>query len=128
MIFSTTVTFSAFVVGLHWGVAGVAGSLAVARTIVLFANTWLMCRTIELSVVRTVRSYLEVAWMAGLMGLIVYITRVGFVHAGLPAALRLVLLTMLGACVYFALVARYSPDLVLEVRTTLQSRRSARPA
>lgn len=128
MIFSTAVTFGAFVLGLHWGVAGVAGSLAVARTIVLFANTWLMCRTIELSVVRTVRSYVEVTWMAVLMGLIVYLTRVGFVHAGLPAALRLALLTLLGAGVYFALVARFSPDLVLEVRTTLRSRRSAQTA
>jgi hypothetical protein len=66
--------------------------------------------------------------MAALMGLIVYLTRVGFVHAGLPASPRLVLLTMLGAGVYVPLVARYSPDLVLEVRTTLRSRRSARTA
>jgi len=128
MVFSTAVTFSAFVLGLHWGVAGVAGSFAVARTIVLFANTWLMCRTIGLSVARTIGSFAEVAWMAGLMGLIVYLTRLGFVHAGLPASLRLLVLVVLGAGVYFALLARYSPALVLEVRTALRSRGSRRTA
>jgi len=128
MVFSTAVTSSAFVLGLHWGVAGVAGSFAVARTIVLFANTWLMCRTIELSVARAVRSYVEVAWMAGLMGLVVYLTRLGFVDAGLPASVRLLLLAVLGAGIYFALVVRYSPDLVQEVRTALRSRGSARTA
>jgi O-antigen/teichoic acid export membrane protein len=128
MVFSTGVTFSAFVLGLHWGVTGVAGSFAVARAIVLFPNTWLTCRVTELSVVRVLRSYLEIGWMAGVMGAVVYASRVGLVDAGVPAGLRLLLLTILGASVYFGLVAKRSPDLIVEVRTALRSRGSSRTA
>jgi len=39
MVFSTGVTFGGFALGLHWGVVGVAASFAIARTIVLAANT-----------------------------------------------------------------------------------------
>jgi O-antigen/teichoic acid export membrane protein len=120
MFFSTGVTFSAFVLGLQWGVSGVAASFAVARTIVLIPNTWLVCRTTGLTVARTVRSYIEISWMAGLMGLTVYFARLGLVHAGVPASLRLVLLVILGAGLYFALVARCSPDLVVDVRSTFR--------
>src|SRR5207237_9278517 len=80
MLFSTTVTFSGFVVGLHWGVAGVAGSFAVARTIVLFANTWQMCRLIKLSLARTFRSYVEVLWKATFMGSVASLSRAALIH------------------------------------------------
>jgi len=122
MLFSTAVTFGAFVIGLHWGVAGVAGSFAVARTIVLVVNTFQLCRIIELSVVRTLRSYLEIVWKAILMGLVVYGARHALVDWGLPAWARLIVLTILGACVYFGLVARWSPDLIAEIRAVLRRR------
>jgi O-antigen/teichoic acid export membrane protein len=127
MVFSTGVTFSAFVLGLQWGVSGVAASFAIARTIVLIPNTWLVCRTTGLSLGRIVRSFIEVSWMAGVMGLVVYITRLSLVHVGVPASLRLVLLVMLGASVYLALVAKYAPDLVVEIREALRRRGTGSP-
>jgi O-antigen/teichoic acid export membrane protein len=120
MIFSTGVTLGGFVLGLHWGVVGVAGSLAASRTIVLVPNTWLISRMTTLSVFRTVRSYFEIGWMSGVMGLVVFAARVALLHAGVPAAVRLVLLVTLGASVYFAVVSKCSPDLVVDVRSTFQ--------
>jgi O-antigen/teichoic acid export membrane protein len=122
MVCSSAVTFSAFVIGLHWGVAGVAGSFAVARAIVLLANTWQLCRLIELSLVRTLRSYLEIIWMAALMAALIYAVRLELINWGAAAWLRLLLLTLLGAGVYFALVAKWSFDLIAEIRGVVRSR------
>ena len=128
MLFSTTVTFGGFVIGLHWGVAGVAGSFAVARTIVLFANTWQMCRLIKLSLARTFRSYVEVLWKATFMGIVIYLSRVALIHWGTPAWARLLILTILGAGVYFGLVARWSSDLIVDLRTALRRKAAQQPA
>lgn len=121
MFFSTPVTFGGFVVGLHWGVTGVAASFAIARTIVLGVNTWLMCRTIGLGLARTVRSHLEILAIALLMAVAVYAARRGLLHASLPAFVRLVVLTLLGASFYFTLLVKRCPDLVAELRATLRS-------
>ena len=119
MVFASALTFSAFAIGLYWGVAGVAGSFAVARTIVLLVNTWQLCRLIELSLVRTLLSYLEVIWMAAFMGAVVYAARLELINWGAAAWLRLLLLTFLGAGVYFALVAKWSFDLIVELRAVV---------
>jgi hypothetical protein len=121
MIFSTGVTVGGFVLGLRWGVVGVAGSLAASRAIVLVPNTWLISRLTTLSVFRTVRSYFEIGWMAGVMGLVVFAARVALLHAGVPAAMRLVLLVTLGTSLYFAVVSKCSPDLVVDVRSTFRT-------
>jgi PST family polysaccharide transporter len=123
MIFSTGVTLGGFVLGLHWGVVGVAGSLAV-----LVPNTWLISRLTTLSVFRTIRSYIEIGWMAGVMGLVVFFARVALLHAGVPPAVRLILLVTLGAGVYLAVVSKRSPDLVADVRSTFRRGKAVQAA
>ena len=124
MYFSTAVTFSAFVIGLHWGVAGVAASFAAARTIVLFANTIHMERLIRLGLWRTLRSYLAVMLRGGAMAAAVFLGREMLIHAGVSAAPRLVAVSVGGAIVYFALVALTAPELVRDLRTALPGRAS----
>lgn len=122
MLFSTGVTFSAFVIGLHWGVSGVAGSFAVARTIVLLANTVQISRLVELGLWRTLRSYLAILWRAGAMAGAVYAARLALHHAGLPLAPRLVVIGVGGALFYFALTAVAAPELVRDLRLGLRGR------
>jgi O-antigen/teichoic acid export membrane protein len=125
MVFSTGVTFSAFVIGLHWGVSGVAASFAVARTIVLVANTIQMSRLVELGLWRTLYSYLAVIWRAGAMAASVYAGRMALHHAGLAIAPRLVVISVGGAIFYFALTAVAAPELVRDLRNGLRGRVSA---
>jgi O-antigen/teichoic acid export membrane protein len=122
MLFSTTITFGGFVIGLHWGVVGVAASFAIARTIVLVANTIEMCRLIELGIRRTLFAYAEVIGIALVMAIVVFGARELFIGADVAAGLRLVVCSALGAAVYFAILMWRSPDLIAEVRTTLRSR------
>lgn len=122
MVFSTGVTFGGFVIGLHWGVVGVAASFAIARTVVLCANTTLMCRTVGLRLGHTVFSYLEIVALATLMGAVVYVGRRELMHAGVSAGYRLPLLIVLGGLVYLGAVLWRSPDLIAELRTTIRRR------
>ena len=126
MFFSTVVTVGGFAIGLRWGVVGVAASYAVARTIVLVGYTWLACRVTTLSPLEFVRTHVDVAALALLMGIAVYGARIGLVHESVPQALRLVFLTLLGAVVYLALVARFARDVVAEIRDMW--RRRVQPA
>ena len=125
MFFSTGVTFSAFVVGLHWGVAGVAASFATARTIVLIANTIQLSRLVELRLWRMLYSYVSVIWRAGAMAAAVFLGRLALLHLGVPVAARLVAVSVGGALFYFGLTAVAAPELVRELRSGLRGRVSA---
>lgn len=120
MLFSTGVTFGGFVVGLHWGVVGVAASFAIARTVVLWVNTVLMCRTVDLQLGRTVLSYLEIIVISTAMAVVVYGARAALLDAGVSAGPRLIACVVLGTAVYLAVLAWRSPDLLVELRTTLR--------
>lgn len=125
MFFSTGVTFSAFVIGLHWGVSGVAASFAAARTIVLLANTVQLSRLVELGLWRTVRSYLAVIGRAGVMAGAAYVGRLALVDAGLGPGPRLVLVAVGGAAFYLALTVIAAPELVRDLRSSLRGRVAA---
>jgi O-antigen/teichoic acid export membrane protein len=123
MAFSTVVTVGGFALGLIWGVVGVAGLFAVARTIVGIVYTWITCRTIDLPINRFVRSVAPAVTLSVVMAAAVYVTRLAFVAWDVPQAARLVLLVAEGAAVYVALVAWRSPELLREARGLI-SRRS----
>jgi O-antigen/teichoic acid export membrane protein len=123
MFMSTTFTVSAFVIGLHWGVVGVAASFAIARTIALLVNTTQLCRLIHLSPLRALRSAAEVTVVALVMAVVVFLTReILQTDTDIPAVARLVLCSLLGACVYLMVALTLSPSLPAEIRRTLAAR------
>ena len=116
MTFSAVITVVAFVIGLQWGIVGVAALFALSRTIAMIVFTWTTCRTIEMPVREFVRS---TGWVAALslpMGVAVYVTRIALVDAGVPAAARLAVLVLVGAGVYGGLVIWRAPELLAEIR------------
>ena len=117
MFFSTTVTFGGFVVGLHWGLVGVAASFAIARHVVLIANTRLICRTVALDVAKTVRSYVRVVSLGTLMALVVLGLKETSSAGTLPAWLRLVMLVAVGVVVYVSLIVWRLPEIVRELQS-----------
>ncbi len=110
------VTVAAFVVGLRWGIVGVAGSFAVAKWLLVVPDTWITCRAVP---VRTVTA-LRAAGSALPLGLaaagLAYGVRLLLVAADAPAALRLALVLASGLAAYSILILVAAPGLVTELR------------
>ncbi len=121
MIWSTIITVGGFIVGLKWGVVGVAGSYAIARTIVLVVYTWLSCRVTGITMSSFVRRHADLAALALAMGGAVYFLRMVLLHE-LPQGLRLAVLTTFGVAFYLGLVLWLTRDVVTEIRQTWSRR------
>ena len=115
-LFSTPVTLLGFVIGLHWGVVGVAASFAITRFILAPIQTYVTCRTLGCSP-WFVRGELLVVCLGVGMAAVVAAARLGLVHAGVPAAARLAIVVPLGIVVYGGLVLLFAPRVVGELRT-----------
>jgi len=126
MTFSTAITLAAFVGGLTWGVVGVAGLFAVARTITLVVYTWTTCRTIELPISRFARLVVWVLSSALPMTAFLIGGRALLVHEHVPAAVRLAVLIVAGAVVYVGTIAWRDPAMIEEIRALIGRRRRAR--
>jgi O-antigen/teichoic acid export membrane protein len=116
---------AAFVIGLNWGLLGVAACYAVACTFVEPVNAILTARSVEMSIWKFLRALVGVAQATAVMGLAVLATRMVLVDQGVPPALRLVLVIVVGICVYVPCCAWRSPETAAEVRSVL-SRRARR--
>jgi PST family polysaccharide transporter len=122
MIFSATLTVSAFAIGLHWGVVGVAAGFAAARTTVLPVFTTIVCRAADTRVsafVGAVRPLLEVSTAMGALALAL---RLALVDAGISAGLRLAAVVAFGAVAYLALLVWRDRELVAEIRGLVRRR------
>lgn len=123
MIFSTALTLAAFVGGLTWGVVGVAGLFAAARTITFVVYTWTTCRTIELPISRFARLVAWVLSSALPMTACLAGGRALLVHEHVPAGARLAILIVVGMVTYVGTIAWRDPALIKEIRA-LVGRRS----
>ena len=122
MIFSTTLTMSAFAIGLHWGVVGVAAGFAVARTTVFPVFTTIVCRAARTPVRAFAGAVHRVLEVALAMGAVALALRLALERAGVPAGLRLALVVAAGAAVYVPLLAWRERELVTEVRAFVPRR------
>jgi O-antigen/teichoic acid export membrane protein len=122
MIFSTTVTVASFVIGLHWGVVGVAAGFAAARTIVLPIFSTIVCRVAQMNTLVFARSIWLPLEASAAMGALAYALRLGLVQLGMPAAARLATTVVVGAFFYLALLVRYDPALIAEARAFIPRR------
>jgi polysaccharide transporter, PST family len=122
MIFSATLTVSAFAIGLHWGVVGVAAGFAAARTTVLPVFTTIVARAAQTPVLAFVGAVRPVLEVSAAMGALTLALRLGLEGAGVSAGLRLAAAVVFGAPVYVALLAWREPRLVREVGTLIRRR------
>jgi PST family polysaccharide transporter len=117
----------AFVVGLQWGLLGVATSYLVATLVIEPLRTYITTRALGISFWRFVGALGGVAQATALMAACVFVARTALVAADVPAAARLALLVALGTVVYGLCFLWRAPDIANEVRGTL-GRRRAKPA
>jgi O-antigen/teichoic acid export membrane protein len=120
-LFSTPVTLLGFVIGLHWGVVGVAASFAITRFILAPIQTYITCRTLNCSP-WFVRGELLVLCLGVGMAAAVLAARLGLVHAGVPAAASLAIEVVVGIVVYGVLLLLFAPRVVGELRALAHRR------
>jgi O-antigen/teichoic acid export membrane protein len=107
-------SLAAFVVGLKWGIVGVAAAYAVSSTIVEPYYTYLTARAIDVSLWSLVRGLRGVAQAAGLMLVVVLVVRHG-VEDSVGDLVTLVVLIALGVAVYVPFVFWRDPGLRAEL-------------
>lgn len=117
----------ALVVGLQWGVVGVAAAYAAVTAPLTFVFIWLTTRTLELPVARLVEALGGVFQAAAVMGIVVWLTREGLVASDMTAGYRLPLLIVVGGAVYLPLCLWRAPG-VREEASRAVLRRRVRPA
>jgi O-antigen/teichoic acid export membrane protein len=113
----------AFVVGLPWGIVGVATAYAISSTVIEPYYTWLTARALDTSVFEFLRGLRGVAEATAAMAAVLVPARLVLVHAGVTPTLRFVLLVALGAAVYAPLAWWRVPELA-DFAAQLRRRRS----
>jgi O-antigen/teichoic acid export membrane protein len=116
--------FLAFVIGLNWGVVGVAACYAVSTAFVEPLYAWLTARALGCSVMTVARNLSGVAVAAVAMLATLVLSRAFLIDAGLGAGLRLALLVPLGAAIYALFSVWTAHEVITEIRTL--GRRGAR--
>jgi PST family polysaccharide transporter len=125
-IFWFVVTSSAIVLGLPWGLYGVAISYAVATVVVEAVRARLATQAVGITLWTFVRSLGGVAQAAAAMGAVLFALREALVAQETPPAARLAFLIVAGFVLYVLLCAWRAPEVGAEIRAVLAKRRSAR--
>jgi O-antigen/teichoic acid export membrane protein len=126
-VLTTVVTVGAFVIGLNWGVDGVAGGYALARWILVLPDTWITARTVDMSPITALRTSGIAVPLAALAAVLALAVRLALVSAGIAPAWRLLLVLLIGGVAYVTLIAVFAPALIREVRGLRGMAGSERP-
>jgi O-antigen/teichoic acid export membrane protein len=110
-----------FVVGIEWGVVGVAAGYAIASTFVEPLYAWLTARALDAPALALPRGLRGIFEAGGAMTVCVLAAQAAL-PADLHAAWRLLLLVLLGAAVYVPLCAWREPAILGELREVARNR------
>jgi O-antigen/teichoic acid export membrane protein len=116
MVLWSSANLLGLVIGLHWGIIGVAVGVSVAGTVVAPVSIWLTARVAGVSM-RAFAANLAGVFQAALgMAAVVFAARLLLVSAGVPTVARLLILVLIGIASYLALTAWRMPDVIADVR------------
>jgi O-antigen/teichoic acid export membrane protein len=121
-------SLAAFVIGLHWGVVGVAAAYAVSSTIIEPYYTWLTTSALRISLLDFARALRGVVECCVVMGTAVLAVRAGLTHAGVATPLRLAIEIAAGVATFVPLLRLREPLVEAEVRDVIARRRRASAA
>jgi O-antigen/teichoic acid export membrane protein len=122
------VTVPAFVVGLRWGVTGVATAYAVVTVPLSVLYARLTTQALGLSLRTLARALSGVAQASAIMTLGVLLARLALIEAGLPAGARLAAAVIVGIGLYLPLCLWRAPELRIEVERIRMRKRQERAA
>jgi O-antigen/teichoic acid export membrane protein len=116
MVFFTIAHLCAFVVGLQWGVLGVAIAYAISSTLVEPVLTVITARELRTSPWRLFRSLIGVAQATSIMAVGVLVCRGLLVNADVGPTARLAVCIGVGAVLYALAATWRVPELLAELR------------
>jgi O-antigen/teichoic acid export membrane protein len=122
-IVTVVCSLAAFVVGLQWGIVGVAAAYAVSSTVAEPYYAWRTMRTVGVTVRRYLANLAGIATAALAMGAAVLGTRLFVLSPDLPNGARLAVLVTVGAVTFVPFWAWLAPQALDELRG-LRRRRS----
>jgi len=125
---SFVTSFPAFVIGLHWGIVGVAASYAIVNLPVMLAFTRRATAAVNISVGTFLQSLWSVTQASVLMTFVAALVRLLLVDAGTPPALRLILVILAALAVYVPGLAWRAPEVLAELRHLRRSRAAGQAA
>jgi O-antigen/teichoic acid export membrane protein len=121
---AATLNVVGFIVGLQWGIVGVAAAYAITNTLLQPIYTVLTARTVDLTLRDCVASLSGVLQASAAMLATLVAVKLLLLDLDVPAALRLAALVLAGAASYLPVCAWRAPELTLELRGLI--RRPAR--
>jgi PST family polysaccharide transporter len=116
-------SLAAFVIGLHWGVVGVAAGYAMSSTVIEPYYTWLTTRALGVRLLDFGRALRGVVEACIVMGAAVVALRTGLVDAGVATPARLALEILVGVVVFVPVCRWREPLVELEIRDVIARRR-----
>jgi O-antigen/teichoic acid export membrane protein len=116
MILWSTCNLAAFVIGLQWGIVGVAAAFAFAGTLLAPVAVVLTGRTAFVRLRDYAANLADVVQAAVVMAGVVLLAKLALLSLGVPPTERLLLLIPIGIAVYVPLAVWRLPDVVAELR------------
>ena len=127
VMFASAMYVGSFVVGLRWGIMGVASCYAFVWLLLMVPSFMIPFRLVELSGKQFLRTLWPTIWMSLVMAAITEAWLQGLRRLGVQnAPVELISTVILGIVVYLTLVLAYKPPVLLELAVTLKG--SSRPA
>jgi O-antigen/teichoic acid export membrane protein len=123
--FSFAAALVAFVVGLHWGIIGVAACFAGVSFFMQPFYMHLTARSVGIDLRACWRALSGVVWAALASTAAALLTRDFCVSEGVPVLLRLVATICAGAAVYLPICTWRAPEVRRELKQLLERRRAA---
>jgi O-antigen/teichoic acid export membrane protein len=127
-ILFTCCHITAFVIGLQWGVLGVATAYAISSLLVEPVLTILTARAIDVSPMVFVRAVADLFAASAVMAAVVAASQAALTSAGVPPLPRLIIDAAIGAAVFTGLVLWRMPSITAEVKGLLAQVRGRRRA
>ena len=120
-------TLGAVVLGLRWGIVGVAACYTAVTLVVEPLRALITTRALRISFWRFPASLFGIVQATTIMAAVAVGAREALVASGAPPAIRLAVVALIGVAVYAPCCVWRAPEVVIEIKTTL-SRRKRRTA
>ena len=119
-IFASSMYVLSFIVGLHWGILGVAAAYSIVWTFLMIPSLMIPFRLVSLSLKSYFRALWPTTWMSVTMALVCEVWLLGLRRLGVQnLALQLLTTAVLGGAVYLGLILWRKPPVLAEVFTVV---------
>jgi O-antigen/teichoic acid export membrane protein len=126
-ILATGCTVGAFVLGLHWGIEGVAACYAAVSVILYGIYVMVTVRVVGISAWSFIRRLLGITAATICMAAFLLALRALMIDHGVPPAVRLITLALAGAVGFGVFCALFDRELLREFRAVASRRRRREP-